>query len=188
MSQLSQMLSKRELRKTSLAARRAMPPASRDEESRKILSKLISMKVLKPGMTVFCYVSMEDEVHTYEFLKLCHSMNIRLCIPYITDAENGIMLAAQLDSMDELIKGIYDIPTVPTNRLQEVLPEDINLVIVPGAAFDRAGNRIGMGGGFYDRFLKRAVHAYKIGLCYECQVADSIPADIYDQPVDIIVY
>ncbi|MGM9540410.1 5-formyltetrahydrofolate cyclo-ligase, partial [Anaerovibrio sp.] len=57
---------------------------------------------------------------------------------------------------------------------------------VPGSAFDRAGHRIGMGGGYYDRFLGQAAGAIKVAVAYECQVFDAFAVDVYDQSMDYI--
>ena len=66
-------------------------------------------------------------------------------------------------------------------------PEKIDVVIVPGIAFDRNGHRIGFGCGYYDDFLKRARQAKKIALAYDFQIVDFIPAETHDVRVDVIV-
>ena len=67
-------------------------------------------------------------------------------------------------------------------------PGDLQLVLVPGMAFDRSGRRLGRGGGFYDRFLARlAPGTLKIGFCFRCQVLEEIPTSDHDRLVDAIV-
>ncbi len=76
----------------------------------------------------------------------------------------------------------------PARRELEMEIQGIDLVVVPAMAFDRAGNRLGRGGGFYDRFLARpGLGAIKIGLAFDAQIVDTIPVGPHDLPVDIIV-
>ena len=63
----------------------------------------------------------------------------------------------------------------------------IDLAVIPGVAFDRAGNRLGRGKGYYDRLLPRLADTYKIGLCYPFQLADSLPAEAHDVRMDEVV-
>ena len=66
-------------------------------------------------------------------------------------------------------------------------PEELDVVIAPGLAFDQTGHRIGYGGGFYDRFLRRAPRALRVGICFEVQLVDAVPAGVRDEIVDAIV-
>ena len=70
---------------------------------------------------------------------------------------------------------------------EEIPPEALDLVICPGTAFDRQGNRLGMGGGYYDRFLPRCRHAVIIMAAFEEQRVEKVPADSLDVPVAIVV-
>jgi 5-formyltetrahydrofolate cyclo-ligase len=64
----------------------------------------------------------------------------------------------------------------------------LQLIIVPGVAFDKAGNRLGRGKGYYDRYLAcEGFRAYTIGVCYACQLCDALPCGEYDRKVDIVV-
>jgi len=71
--------------------------------------------------------------------------------------------------------------------VREISSEEIDVVLVPGLIFREDGFRIGYGGGYYDRFLRDAKSVVKIGLCYEMQIYEDIPVDIYDIPVDYII-
>ncbi|MDK2920277.1 MAG: 5-formyltetrahydrofolate cyclo-ligase [Candidatus Petromonas sp.] len=71
--------------------------------------------------------------------------------------------------------------------LREMEIDSIDLIIVPGVVFDYFGNRIGFGGGYYDRFLNKGKGAYTIAVCYDYQLADRIPVDRFDVPVQCIV-
>lgn len=178
-------MDKKAMRKVGLAARRALTTAERQEKSQSIQEKLLNSPVLMQAKNIFCYVSSEDEVHTEKLLQGILDAGKILLVPYITDAKAGLMEAARLKQVGDLVPGVYDIPTVPEEDKSFWAPEDIDVVIVPGSAFDAAGRRIGMGGGFYDRFLGKSP-AVKVALAYDCQIFSQLPAEEYDKKVDII--
>ena len=69
----------------------------------------------------------------------------------------------------------------------KVVPDEKTLMIVPGLAFDREGYRTGYGGGFYDRYIAKYPSLTTLGVCYDFQIMDRIPRDVYDQPVGALV-
>ncbi|MDP4107760.1 MAG: 5-formyltetrahydrofolate cyclo-ligase, partial [Bacillota bacterium] len=73
-------------------------------------------------------------------------------------------------------------------KIRKIQPSKIDLVVVPGVAFDIRRNRIGYGGGYYDRFLKKTSFAcFKVGLAFEAQIADEVPIDRYDVPLHMVI-
>ena len=178
-------MDKKAMRKAGLAARRALTATERQEKSQSIQERMLNSPVLRQAKNIFCYVSSEDEVHTEKLLNGILAAGKKLLVPYITDAKAGLMEAAQLKQIGDLVPGVYDIPTVPEEDKSFCAPEDIDVVIVPGSAFDAAGRRIGMGGGFYDRFLEKSP-AVKVALAYDCQIFSQLPAEEYDKKVDMI--
>lgn len=111
----------------------------------------------------------------------------RFCYPRI---EAGGMTFFEVESPGELVPapwhpGIRE-PIFAPARL--VPPEEIDLVLVPGLAFTRDGRRLGRGGGFYDRYLASLpAGAMKLGVCFQCQLVESLPLEAHDQPVHAIV-
>lgn len=184
----SKYLTKKELRKMALRSRRSMNHEQRVLESVIITNKLLLSEEFHKARTIFCYVAVEEEVHTADILQKVLATGKRLCVPYITDSKGGIMIAARLRSMSDLTEGTFGILTAPAydGAIEEISPEDIDLVIVPGVAFSAEGQRIGMGGGYYDRFLG-SVSGKSIGLAYECQLYDSLPVEQHDKRVDKVV-
>lgn len=177
---------KRRVRKEVLSARRAMSSEQREQENRNITDKVLSSAEFAKAETVFCYVSLDDEVNTYSILSATLEAGKILCVPYIT-GEKGIMLAVRLRDVSDLVAGAYGIPTAPKyDGSQEfVSPEDIDLAIVPGAAFTLDGQRIGMGGGYYDRFLEK-FSGISAGIAYSCQMRETLPMEQHDRKIDII--
>jgi len=97
------------------------------------------------------------------------------------------MAHALIESLDGLVDGPWGLvrPDPAKATLLEK-QEEIDLVVVPGIAFDRRGHRIGFGGGFYDRFLAN-VQVVKVGLCYDDLILQEIPNEPHDVPMDIVV-
>lgn len=177
---------KKLLRREGMARRRGLTAGQRQEKSAAIAERLIHAELFRQAESVFCYISMENEVHTEAVLEAALAAGKAVSIPYVLDKAKGLMCAAQLQDMADLVAGEYNIPTLPPEKVVPVEPAAIDLVIVPGSAFDRAGHRIGMGGGYYDRFLGQAVRAVRAAVAYECQLFDNIAADEHDQPMDYI--
>lgn len=178
-------MTKKEIRRHALASRRGLTHEERVAKSRQIISKLTNCAEYTNADTVFCYVSVEDEVHTDELLQKIIKAGKRLCVPRITDIEGGIMVAAELKQTEDLTEGAFGIFTAPDGA-EEIQPENIDLVIVPGAAFDEQGHRIGMGGGYYDRFLGK-VAGKSVGIAYECQLYENLPVEAHDKKVDNLI-
>ena len=177
---------KKLLRREGMARRRGLTAGQRQEKSAAIAERLIHAELFRQAESVFCYISMENEVHTEAVLEAALAAGKAVSIPYVLDKAKGLMCAAQLQDMADLVAGEYNIPTLPPEKVVPVEPAAIDLVIVPGSAFDRAGHRIGMGGGYYDRFLQQAAGAVRAAVAYECQLFDNIAADEHDQPMDYI--
>jgi 5-formyltetrahydrofolate cyclo-ligase len=93
-----------------------------------------------------------------------------------------------IDFDKELELSYYDILAPKDEYIRIVSPKVVDLVLVPGVAFDKRGYRVGYGGGYYDRFFNKLEKGViKIGLCYEMQILPEVPTDIYDIPIDYII-
>lgn len=97
------------------------------------------------------------------------------------------MTARRIYSLDDLVLGMYDLPE-PKDSCEIVQPQKIDLILVPGAAFDRAGCRLGQGGGYYDRFLERYPQMKTVGLCYGCLLQASVPTEPHDRRVHAVIH
>lgn len=174
---------KKAQRKNLLAKRRALMKEQREIYSAKIIEEIISCSEYQKARVCFLFASMPDEIQTKELILDAFKAGKRVCLPYITSTENKTMEAAEIYSLDELVVGAYNILSVDENKLRLVEPKDIDFVLVPGVGFDRNGYRLGMGGGYYDRYLQRTINADWIAGIYHCQLVDEIVKDIYDAQV-----
>ncbi len=180
------LLAKKKLRHHMLGLRRHLSGEKHLAYSQSIWKRLQREVFFKRSNCIFCYASMPDEVQTLAFLKQMLLQGKKVCLPFITG--KGKMEAVALPSLDVLTMGDFGILTVQAENRHKVSPETIDCVIVPGAAFGRDGARLGMGGGYYDRFLmKQAVSAFRVAAAFSCQLTDKIPMEVHDCRVDAIV-
>jgi 5-formyltetrahydrofolate cyclo-ligase len=149
----------------------------------------MSLPEYTAAKTVMFYIDVRDEVRTRHALPEAILGDKRIVIPYCVDGELELF---HLESMDELDVGMYkilepraELRDVPAKRLQ---PEDLDLVMVPGVAFDRQGGRTGHGKGYYDKLLEHArADAPLIALAFECQMFPEIPCGSHDIYMDKVV-
>ena len=176
---------KKELRRRMLTARRQLSAAERDQYSGQIVHRLTARTEYQKAACVFCYAAMTDEVQTQAILEQMLTDGKTVCLPLITG--KGVMEAVELPSMDALVTGEYGILTVRPEQRHLVDPARIDCVLVPGAAFARDGARLGMGGGYYDCFLPRAVRAQRLALAFSCQLTENIPMQERDCRMDAVL-
>lgn len=176
---------KKTLRKEMAALRSEMSKDERDKLSREVIQKLLSHPVYKNAKSVMAYASMPEEIQLGELFDDAFNTEKKLSIPFIVG--RGNMRPVLLPSRDVLEVGDFGILTVRQENRKFVDVKEIDCVIVPGAAFDRKGNRLGKGGGYYDRFLKLAVNAKKIAPAFDFQLVENVPITPSDCGVDVII-
>ena len=179
-------LTKKDLRNLVYKKRKELDKDIKSDWDLTIFKKLLENEAYKNAAVIFAYVSFGGEVDTINFIKKALSDGKTICVPKVISKKEG-MEAYKITNLNDLEKGYYGIPE-PKNHCQLINPSDINLIIMPGVAFDKANGRIGYGGGFYDRYLKRVTsRTRKIALAHTFQVFDSIPTNEFDEKVDFII-
>lgn len=141
------------------------------------------IKEFAAAKSVFCYVSYGSEIGTHALLEEILSSGKTLLVPKCTDL-CGNMCAVQIQALGELSKGEFGI-YCPTGGVP-FPPESIDVAVMPAAAYEKNGTRLGMGKGFYDRFFAHC-SARKIGLVHAELVLDCVFADEWDISADYIV-
>lgn len=157
-------------------------------KSKSISEKLYNLKLYKESNFIFSFISFKDEVNTHDIIKTSLDKGKRVGVP-ITIPKTRIMKVSELIDFDkELALGFYNI-LAPLEEYERIIsPEIIDLVLVPGLAFNRKGYRVGYGGGYYDSFFARMKRpAIKIGICFDMQLIEKAPVGYYDVPVDYIL-
>jgi len=175
------------IRKQAHENRRAQ--ADKDAVSVSIVDRFMKLPEYAAAQTVMFYVDVRDEARTRHALPEALTTGKRIVVPYCVDGELELFW---LESMDELELGMYrilepkaELRTVASKKLQ---PEDLDLIMVPGVAFDRQGGRTGHGKGYYDKLLEHAKPQTPLAaLAFECQLFDEIPMDSHDIYMDKVV-
>jgi len=175
---------KEKLRKEIKNKRRKQSKEGNRKKSKEIKERLFQFKEFKDSKTVLFYISYNGEVFTHDMiLESFYKKNI--IVPVSNPADHSLTLS-HIKSWEELSIGSYGIlePRVEKRRKTDI--KDIDLIIIPGVAFDRSGNRLGHGKGYYDKLLKKT-KVTTIGLCFEFQLLEKIPMEVHDESVDIII-
>lgn len=157
------------------------------EKSKKIKDTLFSLSYIKESNKIMTYVSFKNEVSTIDIINELLKMGKEIIVP-ICDTKDYTLIPSRILSMDELSVSYFGIMEPKEPFIRPVDPKDIDVILVPGLAFDRNRNRLGHGKGFYDRFLRGVKDdAIKIALAYDFQILDSIPVEDWDIPMDLII-
>ena len=174
---------KQELRTLLLTKRLKQLPEKKEINDKKIIEHIISLPEFINANQILFYIPIQGEVdltHIFEEYK----NEKEFALPRMIYSSKDLDLY-KINNMDDLEKGTYDIPE-PKKDLKEIKPEDIDLVLLPGIGFGLDGHRIGYGEGFFDKLLKK-IPALKIGIAYEFQIVENVPAEDHDIPVNMII-
>ncbi len=181
------MADKKLIRSSIRKLRDSMPEDERSVKSERITDSVTGTPEYKDARDVLIYVSTGSEADTTELIKRCFEDKKNVYVPKVYGKE---MRFISIGSLDELTPGYYGImEPVSDEPVWEKGSRDTyndSLCIMPGLAFDRKFNRIGYGGGFYDKFLEKA-QVYKMAVCYDCQIVERIDAQDTDIKPDMIV-
>ena len=176
---------KKALRSKIIADRRKLTDNYRQRASNRMMTVFCALPDFKEPRKVLCYASMADEVQIRPLMEKWLSLGVTVALPHITG--KGQMEAVTFTDFDSLIEGEYGILTPDLEKGEIIPPDELDLIIVPGIAYDTRGERLGMGGGFYDAYLARATKAKRIALAFSCQLVAKIPMEAHDVLVHKII-
>lgn len=175
---------KRELRALMSARKKEYDMDVKKEKSAEIFRQLQATDQFRNAQNILCYWSLSDEVHTHLFVPEIARAGKRVFLPVVAGDD---LLIREFTASESLVEGgSFAIPEPDVNAA-EVSIREIDLVIVPGVAFDRRGARMGRGKGFYDRLLTGAEVA-KIGVCFDFQLVEEVPTDDHDVMMDGVIF
>ncbi|MGH8549337.1 MAG: 5-formyltetrahydrofolate cyclo-ligase [Methylococcales bacterium] len=185
-------LQKRALRERAYSARDAQ--SDKEQNSAWICKAFTSLPAFQNAETILLYLSCRSEVRTRETVHAALGGEKRIVIPYCTldDAGRNKLGLWWLESLDELIPGMWNILEPPKSRRgesgKEIDPRNLDLIMVPGVAFDVRGGRLGNGQGYYDRLLAAVrPDCELIGVGFESQIFEEIPMGSFDIRLDGVI-
>ena len=177
---------KDDLRQQIQQIKRQFTPQQLEELSLPVISRL--RPLLAEAQTIMAYYSLPDEVNTHDLIDDLVAEGKTVLLPRVTGDET--MELRRYTGRADLKEGLFHILEPVGEPFTDFAA--IDLILVPGLAFDAAGHRLGRGRGYYDRFL-RTIHSrdgsycVKIGVCFDFQKVDEVPVDAHDIPVDRLV-
>ena len=183
-------MTKKEMRKKMLSLRDSLSEKERMEKSREIAKRLFTLEEFQKAEVVLSYQSFRSEVETTEMNQKIRESGKSLYLPK-TYADRKEMAFYRVYSDADLIPGYQGILEPQekepfTEKLASLKPEKV-LMLMPGAAFDDKGNRIGYGGGYYDRYLESHPQLHTLALAFDMQVLFEVPAEEQDIKPQLLV-
>ncbi len=170
-----------------LKRRDSIPLDQKLQKDAAIKKSLFDLEEFIKAKCVLMYVSFRTEVDTFEQLEGILNLGKQLVVPLV-DSKQKTLTLYEIKKTSELEPGYMDILEPKVSEVRKVKLNDIDIIVIPGTGFDTKGNRLGYGGGYYDRLLADADnHIPTIALAFEEQIVDEIPAEPHDIKMDIIV-
>ena len=179
---------KKQLRQAVLQQRDLLTAAEIKAHSESIKEKLFSLPEYQAAQTIMFFLNFGKEVMTLKMLPQALKQGKRVVVPKTVPKEKRMILSEIYDIEKDLAPGLWQIPEPKEDSLRPVAPQEIDFVVVPGVAFDLSGNRLGYGGGYYDRFFPQLRPGVPlVALTFELQLVEQVPVDSWDRQVDLII-
>jgi len=177
------MKDKKQIRAEIQAALAAMRPAEATGASRAACRNVVEQREFADARSVMIFLPMPGEIDARDIARAAWSQGKRVSVPKIRAP--GVMDAVEIASLDtDLSPGTFEI--LEPNGDKAIPTGELDLIVAPALAFDRQGNRLGRGGGYYDRFIARCEGSLVCGLAFSSQLLDELPAEPHDRPVNMV--
>ena len=176
------------IRKMIVQKREELGGLEKEEKNIAIAQRLFGMDEFKKSKTIFCFLSTSFEVQTERIILESLRLGKQVLVPLL-DPGGENLKASRIPSMDiDFVIGEYGVRQ-PTPEFLDIVPfSNIDFVVVPGLAFDNFGNRIGYGGGFYDKFFKKITRdVNRVAVSYDFQLFNLVPRSDLDEPVHFLI-
>jgi len=176
--------------------RNALTLPFQNDSATQLVSQLAKNSRITKAKSIAIYLSSDGELNTTPFIQWCWQNNIRTYLPVIHPFSKGHLLFIEYNQTTKMKRNIYGILEPQLNVTKIKRPDTIDIMFTPLVAFDNSGQRLGMGGGFYDRTLSRWYQSFQqnkqslpfpIGLAHDCQKIAEVPAESWDIPIPEII-
>lgn len=176
-------IEKKILREKMKALRDSIVSSEHIKHSNLISERILNLVIQGGFKVVHSYLPYRSEVNIFPCLKSLMQKQVKIIAP--KTMKHGVLKHLELMDTEKISIGRYGVP-FPSGNLLYTGP--IDLIIVPGLAFDKGGNRLGYGGGYYDRFLSAHPESLKIGVCFPGQMVEQVPKESWDVVLDDIYF
>ena len=179
--------SKANIRSRMRAALKAMTPEQRHGASVAACARLIKLEAFQQAAVIMLYMPLANEIDVTHAAMRCFRLGKTVCVPKV-DWDRCEMHAVEITSLDDRVLDCDEHGLRSPRVCSPVVPSVIDVVVVPALAYDPRGNRLGRGGGYYDRFLSKVrANVTTVGLVFDQQIVDQVPVKPHDMAVDIVV-
>lgn len=176
-------MDKKALRQLISQQKREMTPEQIETASCALAEQFLQTDAYRQAKTLYGYLPYNQEVRTVPILEQALRDGKRVAVPKVY---GDTMKFIYMNDLSAVEIGYCNIPEPIADG--PIGDDPTALVLMPGLAFDKAGNRMGYGGGYYDKFLSEEPNHPTVALCYQFQMVDKIPTDSYDIPVDLVLW
>lgn len=177
------MNTKKDFRDFYFKIRKCINDSERQEFDRCIFVSFVNSNFFKNFEIFLIYISFNNEVQTLDLIRFMLDNNKKVAVPFCNDKTMDFYF---INSFDELVDGKYGIRSVDVEKSVKVVNFDNALCIVPAVSFDNNGNRLGYGGGYYDRFLSEN-KIPSVGFCYQRCICDKLPTEQTDIKINFVL-
>nr|MBP7471850.1 5-formyltetrahydrofolate cyclo-ligase [Prevotella sp.] len=175
--------SKEELRKIIRQRKRQFTSEQLRKLSLDICNRILNHEKVKEAKTIVLYYSLDDEVFTHDIIDFLNEQGKLIILPVVIDNEH--MILREYHSINDLKEGCFHISEPIGKEFTDY--ERIDIALIPGMSFDKSGNRLGRGKGYYDRFLQLIPNVYKIGVCFDFQKEEYLETEVTDIPMNEVI-
>jgi 5-formyltetrahydrofolate cyclo-ligase len=181
---------RQQLRKITRTKRQQLSAEAQQQAATDLAAKVLASDIIAPGQHIALYLANDGELDTYPLIQALWQLGKSVYLPVLHPFVAGYLLFVRYDKYTLLYPNKFGIPE-PLPACHQLIPlQQLDIIFTPLVAFDAAGNRLGMGGGFYDRTLSQISpdsHCQVIGLAHNCQQVDAVPDEAWDIPLKQII-
>ncbi|WP_205950728.1 5-formyltetrahydrofolate cyclo-ligase [Pantoea stewartii] len=183
------LLQRQDIRQHVRYLRRALTPEQQHTAAEQLAEHAINFAPVSDAQNVALFLSVDGEINTRPLIAKLWQQNKRVYLPVLHPFSAGHLLFLRYTPETPLSPNKLRIPEPPIDIRHMVTLDELDVMMVPLVAFDRSGQRLGMGGGFYDRTLQNwKQHAFlPVGIAHDCQLVDSLPVAAWDIPLPAVL-
>lgn len=180
-------MDKKELRYQILKQRKKISTDEIIQRSDLIFEKIIKMELFEKSKYIMIYVSFDKEIHTHSFIKYCLKIGKKIVTPICDTCTNTLILGQTKGFPEDFELTKYGILELNPDKVEHISEDQLDIIITPGLAFTKNGERLGYGGGYYDRlFEKISEKTITIAPILKEFIVDTIPTESFDKKVDYL--